>query len=329
MHRIRNQTVVILLALCGLLLITHAQVAQADVDLLLTVRSPTGDPTGAQPGDTILVDLIAQADPAQNFTGLNAIIEYDPTYWELVGFDDQYTGYTPGWFSSGFLNNSDGLNDDLADGDAIYTAVALIGTPAQAVPSPGLVVTTFEFMVITGPPAPQTPCDGTDLAFLATFGASSETEVVNVIADVTGDISDTTTIFVLCSPNDADGDLICDELDNCPSDENPCQEDTDSDEVGDVCDNCPDDPNADQSDVDSDGAGDVCDICAISFNATQVVGDVDGNGVLDVADLTPFLDVLLGLDLDPAHLGASDVNCDGVANGGDIQDMVDVLLAPI
>jgi len=36
--------------------------------------------------------------------------------------------------------------------------------------------------------------------------------------------------------NDLDNDLVCDELDNCPEDYNPNQEDFNSDEIGDACD---------------------------------------------------------------------------------------------
>ena len=36
--------------------------------------------------------------------------------------------------------------------------------------------------------------------------------------------------------NDEDEDSVCDELDNCPNDYNPNQEDFDSDEIGDACD---------------------------------------------------------------------------------------------
>jgi hypothetical protein len=65
---------------------------------------------------------------------------------------------------------------------------------------------------------------------------------------------------------DADGDLVANELDNCPLVPNPDQTDTDGDHVGDACDNCPTVANANQLDTDGDHFGDACD-CAPSDNS--------------------------------------------------------------
>ncbi len=59
--------------------------------------------------------------------------------------------------------------------------------------------------------------------------------------------------------DDADGDGVCDEDDNCPNEPNPGQEDGDGDGIGDACDNCPDEPNPNQEDADGDGTGDACE----------------------------------------------------------------------
>ncbi len=61
-----------------------------------------------------------------------------------------------------------------------------------------------------------------------------------------------------CADVDADGDGICDDLDNCAAAANTQQEDGDGDGVGDACDNCEDVANADQADSDGDGLGDAC-----------------------------------------------------------------------
>ena len=59
--------------------------------------------------------------------------------------------------------------------------------------------------------------------------------------------------------NNADGDALCDEDDNCPYDTNTSQSDSDDDGVGNACDNCISVFNPNQVDTDGDGEGDVCD----------------------------------------------------------------------
>ncbi len=158
---------------------------------------------------------------------------------------------------------------------------------------------------------------------------------------------------------DTDSDGVPDCIDNCPDDSNPDQLDSDSDGVGDACDGCPNDPdktepgvcgcgipdtdtdsdgvpgcidncptvpNVDQADADGDGVGDACDTCPLVPNPAQVEGDANGDTVVDLADVPIFVDVLLGLDTDPSHVAASDVNCDGEVNALDIQPMLNLLL---
>ncbi|CAH0999302.1 hypothetical protein LEM8419_00600 [Neolewinella maritima] len=101
--------------------------------------------------------------------------------------------------------------------------------------------------------------------------------------------------------NDADGDGVADDEDNCPTIFNPEQNlttfyaDTDGDQLGDpddsieACeapagyvansgDNCPTQANADQTDTNGDGEGDACDT------------DDDGDGVPDTEDCAPLDD---------------------------------------
>jgi hypothetical protein len=93
-------------------------------------------------------------------------------------------------------------------------------------------------------------------------------------------------------------DSLCDDVDNCPCDHNPTQEDTDGDGIGDICDPCPFDPSNDgdgdgvcgdvdncpftsnpsQADADADGVGDACDNCLAIPNPDQSDVDVDGWG---------------------------------------------------
>jgi len=72
--------------------------------------------------------------------------------------------------------------------------------------------------------------------------------------------------------DDADGDGVPDDFDNCPFTPNRDQVDSDGDGVGDACDNCPRVANHDQKDTDGNGIGDACD------------NDVDGDGVANTQD---------------------------------------------
>lgn len=87
--------------------------------------------------------------------------------------------------------------------------------------------------------------------------------------------------------DDADGDEVCDDADNCLIAPNVDQADADGDWLGDACDPCADDP---WNDEDADGVcGDV-DVCAgtvvpedvptVRLNVNHFA-DVDGDGVFD------------------------------------------------
>ncbi|MCG8456571.1 MAG: thrombospondin type 3 repeat-containing protein, partial [Holophagales bacterium] len=80
--------------------------------------------------------------------------------------------------------------------------------------------------------------------------------------------------LVLYVMTDRDGDTVADDVDNCPMDANPGQEDSENDGVGDACDNCPAAFNPDQADVDMDGVGDACDLDQLIFTDGFEAGDV-------------------------------------------------------
>jgi hypothetical protein len=56
------------------------------------------------------------------------------------------------------------------------------------------------------------------------------------------------------------------------------------------------------------------------------LGDVDGQGGVNQGDVDEFVDVLLGRDVDPAHVAGADVNLSGAADGLDVQPFVNRLL---
>ncbi|NUQ46188.1 MAG: HYR domain-containing protein, partial [Phycisphaerae bacterium] len=63
-----------------------------------------------------------------------------------------------------------------------------------------------------------------------------------------------------------------------------------------------------------------------TFTVTVVpLPDIDDDGDVDFNDLLLFVDVLLGLDTTPLHVARSDVNCDGLADGDDVQGFLDAL----
>jgi len=93
--------------------------------------------------------------------------------------------------------------------------------------------------------------------------------------------------YEACLAGEAGCDQTCNDAtancdDNCPTDDNPSQEDGDDDHIGDACDNCPTVPNPDQKDdyppspdggitPAGDGVGNACE-------------DTDGDGIMNDGD---------------------------------------------
>jgi hypothetical protein len=118
------------------------------------------------------------------------------------------------------------------------------------------------------------------------------------------------TLNIIQIFEDGDEDGANDDVDNCPVDPNPLQEDLDEDGEGDVCDedkdgdniediedNCPLDSNPNQEDNNNDGVGDECSVdddednvinendnCPNAPNPNQE--DLNNNGVGDACDDT-------------------------------------------
>ncbi len=106
--------------------------------------------------------------------------------------------------------------------------------------------------------------------------------------------------------NDSDLDGVLNDIDNCPDDPNPGQEDTDGDGAGDVCDLCPGFDDA--VDADADGVPDACDVCP-GFDDNV---DADSDGVPDGCDACPGFDDHVDTDGDGAADGCD--NCPETSN---------------
>ena len=127
------------------------------------------------------------------------------------------------------------------------------------------------------------------LSFLISFSTAQNVSASKINQTVADGIA---------AVEDADGDGIPDEIDNCPTVYNPGQEDGDNSGVGDACDCC-----EMKGDFDHNGRVDVADVVAWTNWAFQgspvgpecVEGeegsyyypecDMDGNGRVDVADM--------------------------------------------
>jgi len=180
MNRIGNQKAVI--AALGVV-VTCAGYATAEVDMRLTPQLAVYELC-----EIVEIDLLVSSDDGspRAFDALDAILVWDPDVLELIGVDDSGAGAS--FFLSQFLPDPDGVNDDLTDGEAIYTAWAPPGNPIDAPADPAeLVVTTVQFIA-------RDSAVATVVAFLPTVGTFGESRVLFEGANITGDVSDTATV---------------------------------------------------------------------------------------------------------------------------------------
>lgn len=78
------------------------------------------------------------------------------------------------------------------------------------------------------------------------------------------------------------------------------------------------------------GCNALCPFTCIRLNeigpCDEIPGDVNGDGDVDQDDVSLFVRVLLGLDVDPYRVLVSDVNLDGAPDGDDIQPFTSIVL---
>ncbi|MEO0652062.1 MAG: cohesin domain-containing protein [Planctomycetota bacterium] len=140
-----------------------------DVDLSLTVDDPS-----VTVGCEIEIDLFLSTDEATGVVGADAILSWDPNALELIEAVPD-----PAWFVGAFLNDPDGLNDDVTDGAALFTVLSNPSSPESI--DGNRLAATFRFKVLG---------DG-DLALEPAMGIFGETAVYGVQpgADLTGTLS--------------------------------------------------------------------------------------------------------------------------------------------
>lgn len=146
--------------------------------------------------DVVEINIIATSAETilQDVGAIDAILDWDPSFLDLLGVDHSNAGYA--WSAAGFLPDPDGINVDLTDGDALYTALAQAAVPAWAPPPPGLIVTTVQFLALA-----ETP--GTTVSFTPSLGQFGKTRVLEFEppnSDVTGDTTSTATITIVPEP---------------------------------------------------------------------------------------------------------------------------------
>lgn len=133
--------------------------------------NPTASITST--GNIVSVSLYAASDsiptPNQAISSIDMIVNWDPAYLQLLGVtnDGPYA-----WSSSNFPNDVglDGVNNTWADGNAFYRAFGQLGLPATVTPSPGLKVTTFNFLALAETPS-------TLVTIPANFGSFTHTRI--------------------------------------------------------------------------------------------------------------------------------------------------------
>ncbi|QDU69371.1 hypothetical protein [Engelhardtia mirabilis] len=125
-------------------------------------------------GSVVDIELVLSAASPAAVAAVDVVLSWDPVELLLL----QATPSPQGWLATGFLNDPDGINDDLTDGDAIYTALASPFSPPTL--PPDLSVATFSFQVL----------GSGQVAMLANLGSSGETQVVGTVPgqDLTGAI---------------------------------------------------------------------------------------------------------------------------------------------
>lgn len=198
-------------------------------------------------GATVNVQIVVSTPGpgSQPWDAMDAIISWDPAFLKLTG--STQVGAGAPFFLTGFLPDPDGVNMNIMDGTAIFTALGVPGGNIVAPPAPAqLVVTTLQFLALA-------PIAATSVDYLPAVGIFGLTRVLLGGADVTGDTSSVAFVQIVapCPPSAHDcytvGGPGCSDLDCCEAvcavDASCCDIGWDAacvDEAHTLCDGCGD-----------------------------------------------------------------------------------------
>jgi len=248
-----------------------------------------------QVGDVVELTIVASASgaTASPFDALDAILAWDPVY--LNPISSTQANADAFFFIAGFLNDIDGINADLGDGDALFTAAAPPGSIIFAPPvgnglvANGLVVTTLRFTA-------QAPTDNTVVTFLPTLGQFAKTRVLLQGFEVTGNVESSAKIVIKGAAKggcpsagsclEPHGGLGCEDeaccLLVCDADPFCCEVAWDAICVARACATC----DGCFADLDGDFKVDGADLGILLNNwGNSGCGDLDFDGIVDGADL--------------------------------------------
>ncbi len=149
-------------------------------------------------GEQVFIGMVATpaGSTSGSFAGIDAILQWDPTVLHYEGFEVAPST----WFLADFLPDPDGLNDDLLDGDGLFTLFAPLGTEMTA-PVGGTTPVVFQFTALRA-------ISDSEMQFIQSFGSYSDTEVLKLgNVDVTGDLTATANVTVGGGATACVGDL--------------------------------------------------------------------------------------------------------------------------
>lgn len=277
----------LIVALASTCLLAHSAAMAGSADFLL---SPVNQTVSVGATIEIKVSLSSTTQDGQAFDSLDLIFSWDPTRLDFLSSTQAGAGYS--FFITGFLPNPDGINLNLDDGLAMFTALGPPGLQQIAPEAPDSeVVTTLRFKALA-------PASGTLVDIVPTFGAISKSRVLLGGAAVTGSLDATAAITIAPASCGSSGGCFC------PHGGAGCDDALCCTEV------CVADPACCASAWDA-----ACVMAANSLCGCRA--DINGDGSVGGADLASLLGAWGACSCCP-----SDLTADGQVDGADLATLL-------